>query len=192
MLVFLSKEVDSLAQLIALLIIPRILGIDTYVVGSYNTWPINILVTLELLGIPDVYRMTDGHVGNLKLGFDPFWSYFWVGSSNTSLQNFIQHIAPPRYGVVVKRNNSKSGVNQKHIKISHPSLNLIEVSVDKSEKSYRELNFKRVDVIYTDEMIYNPLPSSLILGRGFETFWMWPQVNIKDFFVERYYFYTEK
>ena len=184
---FLSKDFNSPSQLIALILIPRILGIDTFVIGNYPKWPINLLVTLEFLGISHVYNLDEKKLSHINVDFDPNWSFFSLGTPLPTLKEPVKYLNLPKYGLVVKKNDSSS-INIKHIQIAHPSLNISEIAYDDFKKSYPTSKLRDIDVIYTEcGLNLPPFPSPfLILGRGLETFWFFPHLDINDFLVEQY------
>jgi len=192
--VFLSREFSSPSQLIGLLLIPRILGISTFVIGNYNKWPINILVTLELLGVTNVYNVVEDKLSNTNLTIDPSWSFFCLGTAYVPLNDHVKHLSSPKYGLVINSDNVTSYINKEHIQIAHPSLYITEISYDNFKKSYTEDKIKGIDIIYTDCKIDITTPSfpRLLLGRGLETLWFFPQVDINDFLVEHYTILTNK
>ena len=192
--VFLSREFNSPSQLIGLLLIPRILGISTFVIGNYNKWPINILVTLELLGIFNVYNLLEEKLSNINLSIDPCWSFFSLGTPCVPLNNQIKYLSLPKYGLVINSDNATSHINKNHIQIAHPSLYLTEISYESFKEWVTKEKLKDIDVIYTDCKIDITTPSlpPLLLGMGLETFWFFPQVNIKDFLMHHYIIFTKK
>ena len=108
-LLVLSKDIDSFAELIPLVIAPRLLDIEVVVVGNFDTWPINLILTLELLGISNVYLLpSEDRLSNLAgLTTDRESTFLFLGECTyLDKSNFknrdIFFFYPPKQGMIIE------------------------------------------------------------------------------------------
>ncbi len=178
--VFLSKDIDSPAQVISLVLPPRILGIETYVLGLYEKWPESLLLCMELTGIYNVYTITrDLFYDIIKKPLFK-WAYLFLGNGDSLGDNII-HLYPPKKGLIIRNPSKDKRIDTDQLSFLHPSLELEEETLDEGE-----LEIEGFSVIYTEKDITIPNFFSkhppLILGNGLEGLWMWDNITRETFF----------
>jgi len=197
-IIVLSKEMYSPSQLISLALAPRMLDIEVIVVGCFDIWPSAIVLSLELLGILDVYGVSEEILYKLIKNATNSEIFAFLGEDlEIEKKDFLKKIIffrPPKKALVIEEKKDSQRINLDHIKFSHPQMEIKKVVLeDNNAASIRKTLPRDIDVIYSPleffgmEELENM--DALFLGPGYETFWVWKQMFEEMFFNRNYVFF---